>query len=248
MSNTATLAGKTVVIIGGSSGMGLAAATALAARQAKVVVVGRNQDKLDAAARQIGDKARGEVRTAAVDLSDATAARAFFADLDALDHLVIAASSGVAWGPFVELEPEILRTAFDGKFWVHFHAARFAAPRLGPGASITFLTGGAARAALPGTAGLAAVNGAIGAMARTLAKELAPIRVNVLSPGFVDTPAYDGMAEAERTATYQHMAETLPVGRIGATDDIAPAIAFLVENGFTTGAVLDVDGGNTLLG
>jgi len=237
-----TINGQRIVIVGGSSGMGLAAAQRLARNGGKLVLVGRSSQRLEAAAATVD----GEVATCAVDFSDATAVEAFFAEQGAVDHLVIAASSAAAWGPFCELEPSALRAAFDGKFWVHLHAARYGAPRMSPTGSITFLIGGAARAAIPGTAGLAAVNGAIAAMARTLAKELAPLRVNVLSPGFVDTPAYDSMPADQRRALYDNMASALPVRRIGGVDDIAPAVAFLVENGFTTGAVLDVDGGGSV--
>jgi NAD(P)-dependent dehydrogenase (short-subunit alcohol dehydrogenase family) len=96
---------------------------------------------------------------------------------------------------------------------------------------------------MPGTAGLAAVNGAITQMAQTLAKELAPLRVNVVSPGLVDTPAYDGLAAAAKAGMFAGAAAALPVGRTGTSEDIAAAIVYLLGNGFTTGAILDVDGG-----
>lgn len=238
-----SLEGQRVVIAGGSSGIGLAAARRLAAAGATLQLVGRSAEKL-ADARE----ATGGAVTREADLADARAARDLFDNLGPFDHLVVAAGANPAWGAFLELEPERLRLAFDAKFWAHFHAARFGAPRLHRDGSITFVTGGASRSAIPGTAGLAAVNGAIVAMARTMAKELAPIRVNVLSPGFVDTPAYDGMPEDARRELYHHMAEAALVRRIGDADELADAVAFLVGNGFTTGAVLDVDGGRRLLG
>ena len=234
-----SLKGKRVLVVGGSSGMGLAAATHLAQIGASVIIGGRSQKKLEAAAQEIGQA----VETAAVDFTDRAAVEAFFSQAGPLDHIIIAAADGAAWGGFLETEPDALRAAFEGKFWLHYYAARFGAAHLAEDGSITFLTGAASRTAIPGTSGLAAVNGAITAMARTLAKELAPRRVNVLSPGFVDTPAYDGMPEEARAALYQQMAEGLPVKRIGAPDDIGAAIAFLAGNGFVTGAVLDVDGG-----
>lgn len=111
---------------------------------------------------------------------------------------------------------------------------------------MTFLTGGASRTAIPGTSGLAAVNGAINCMAYTLAKELAPLRVNVISPGLIDTPAYDWMSEDEKQAFFKQMGGGLPVKRIGQPQEIAGAILLLIGNGFITGAVLDVDGGARL--
>jgi NAD(P)-dependent dehydrogenase (short-subunit alcohol dehydrogenase family) len=109
--------------------------------------------------------------------------------------------------------------------------------------SVVMLTGAAARTAMPGTAGLAAVNGAIAQMAMTLAKELAPLRVNVVSPGLVDTPAYDGLPAEAKRGLFEAAARSLPAGRTGIPEDVAGAVEFLLENTFTTGALLDVDGG-----
>ena len=237
-----SLEGQRVVVIGGSSGIGLAAARQLVARSARVTIVGRSADKLAAAREAAG----GTLFTREADLGDAEAARALFENHGPFDHLVITAGGSPAWGPFLELEPERLRAGMEAKFWVQFHAARYGAPRLHRTGSITFVGGGASRSAIPGTAGLAAVNGALAAMARTMARELAPIRVNVVSPGFTDTPAYDGMPEEARAELYHHMAEAALVKRVGEADEIAAAIVFLVTNGFTTGAVIDVDGGRRL--
>ncbi len=238
-----SLAGKRVMVVGGSSGIGLAAARRLAGAGARVIVVGRAEDKLARVKAEIG----GDVEIRAADLADEAAARRLFDGIGPLEHLVITAGGNPAWGPFLELEPGRLRAAFEGKFWPYFHAARYGAPRLAKDGSILFVTGGASRSAIPGTAGLAAVNGAIAAMARTLARELAPIRVSVLSPGFVDTPAYDSMPADVRADLYRRMAEAVPLGRIGAADELAEAVVFLLANGFTTGAVLDVDGGRRLV-
>jgi len=237
-----SLEGQRAVVIGGSSGIGLAAARQLVARQARVTIVGRSADKLKAAREAVG----GTLFTREADLGDVAAARDLFDNHGPFDHLVICAGGSPAWGPFLELEPERLRAGMEAKFWVQFHAARYGAPRLHRTGSITFVGGGASRSAIPGTSGLAAVNGAIAAMARTMAREIAPIRVNVLSPGFTDTPAYEGMPEDARAELYHHMAEAALVKRVGDADEIGAAIVFLVENGFTTGAVLDVDGGRSL--
>jgi NAD(P)-dependent dehydrogenase (short-subunit alcohol dehydrogenase family) len=146
----------------------------------------------------------------------------------------------------LELDPTALRSAFENKFWGHFHSARHAVPNLRKDGSITFFIGGACRAAIPGTSGLAAVNGAIMAMAYTLAKELAPLRVNAISPGPVDTPAYDLMPKEGKQAFFDQMARVLPVKRIGKPEELARAVLFLVGNDFVTGAVIDIDGGARL--
>ena len=233
------LKGQKIVVIGGSSGMGLAVAQALAQKDAAVVIASRSREKLEAAKARIA----GEVETASLDFTDETAVNKFFEANGRIDHLVLAAAGPPAWGKFLEIDPVALRKAFDTKFWGYFNCARHAVSSLRGDGSITFLTGGASRTAIPGTAGLAAVNGAISCMAYTLAKELAPLRVNVISPGLIDTPAYDWMPEGEKQALFEQMGGGLPVKRIGQPHEIAEAVLLLISNGFITGAVLDVDGG-----
>ena len=140
------------------------------------------------------------------------------------------------------------RRGFDGKFWAFVNAVREVLPVLRQDGSVTLVTGAASRAAMPGTAGVAAVNGALQSMVPTLARELAPVRVNALSPGLVATPVYDGMPEQARDSMYRQAAERLPVRRIGSAEDLGEAALFLMTNGYTTGIVLDVDGGARLIG
>ncbi len=231
--------GQKIVVVGGSSGMGLATTRALAREDATVVIASRSGDKLEAAKAAI----TGKVETASLDFTDESAVNKFFEALGKFDHLVLAAAGPPAWGNFLELDPAALRRAFDTKFWGYFNCARHAVPHLRKDGSITFLTGGASRTALPGTSGLAAVNGAITCMAHTLAKELAPLRVNVVSPGLIDTPAYDWMPGDEKQAFFEKMGKGLPVKRIGQPHEIADAVLLLISNGFMTGVVMDVDGG-----
>lgn len=234
-----SLAQQRILIIGGSNGMGLAAAQQLAALQAEVFIVGRSRDKLDAALSSIQGRASGHV----ADFTDAEAINAVCRRIGRIDHLVLAASSDVAWGPFASIPAAALRNALEGKLLGYWQSLQAALPQLRRDGSVVMLSGTASRTAMPGTAGLAAVNGAITQMAQTLAKELAPLRVNVVSPGLVDTPAYDGMAAQAKAAMFAGAAQSLPVGRTGTSDDIAQAIIYLLGNGFTTGAILDVDGG-----
>ena len=236
------LRNQRVVVLGGSSGMGLATARLLAAEGAHVVIASRSREKLDEALRVIG----GRSEAIPLDFSQEDAVRHFFDSLGAFDHLVLMGAGLPAWGVLSEIQSPALESAFNNKFWGYFLCTKYGAPLIRQGGSILFTIGGAARSAIPGTAGLAAVNGAIMCMAMTLAKELAPIRGNGLSPGLVDTPAYDWMSTQEKEGFFKQMGGSLPVGRVGHPDEIARAALYLITNAFTTGAILDVDGGGRL--
>jgi NAD(P)-dependent dehydrogenase (short-subunit alcohol dehydrogenase family) len=228
-----------VVVVGGSSGIGLATARLMGARGAAVTVVGRDQGKLDAALPTLGSAARAE----AVDAADRAALDALFGRIGPLDHLVLAASGGAGAGPFTSLAAAELRRGFEAKFWVHWHATQAALPHLGPGGSITFIAAASSRRANPGTSGLAAVNGALERMVPTLARELAPIRVNAVSPGVIDTPWWAD----KPPALFEQARRQAPLARAGQPEEVADAIAFLIGNAFVTGVVLDVDGGMHLV-
>lgn len=231
-----------VVVIGGSSGMGLATAKLLSTEGAQVIIASRSLGKLDEALRVIS----GNSEARQLDFSKEDAVREFFSSIGAYDHLVLMAAGLPAWGKLPDIQSSALESAFKTKFMGYFLCSKYGAPHIREGGSILFTIGGAARSAIPGTAGVASVNGAIMCMAMTLAKELAPIRVNVLSPGLVDTPAYDWMSPEEKTAFFKQMGGNLPVGRVGKPDELAQAALYLLSNNFTTGAILDVDGGGRL--
>jgi NAD(P)-dependent dehydrogenase (short-subunit alcohol dehydrogenase family) len=230
-----------LAIIGGSSGIGLAAARQAAA-EFDVVISARSPAKLTAALQQIGHGASGQV----LDYADSASIQQFFAATGAVDHLILCAAEPAAWGAFNTLKPETLSAAFNSKFWGYFHSLQAALPSLRRDGSVSFVTGAAGRASIPATAGLAAVNGAIERMAMTLAKELAPLRVNVVSPGLVDTPAYDAMPSPQKQAMFAATAARLPVGHAGTASDIAAVLVMLLHNTYISGAVLDVDGGARL--
>ncbi len=233
---------ETIVIIGATSGMGLACARSLAGVGYRVIISGRSQNTVSLALAQI----HGEALGFPLDFTNTDSVTAFFSHTESFDHLALVGSGQAAWGQFRDLKLDALKVAFDQKFYGFFLCAQAALPKLRKDGSITFFTGGACRSAIPGTSGVAAVNGAIQAMAFTLAKELEPTRVNILSPGLVDTPMYDWMSPEEKQKFFQQMGSQVPVGRVGRPDEIAEALLFLVRNGFTTGAILDVDGGNRL--
>ncbi len=223
---------KTILIVGGTKGIGLATAKAAVASGARVTVTGRAPGALP-----------DGIAALPLDFTDPSSVNALAETVGSVDHLILSASSDVAWGGFAEVGEEALRAAFEAKFWGYWRVIRALAATLAEGSSVTLVTGAAARAALPGTSGLAAVNGALEAMAKVLAVELAPLRVNTVSPGMTATEAYAGRPDEARDGMFATTAANLPVGRIGAPEDIAQAVLLAATNPFLTGATLDIDGG-----
>ena len=261
-----------VVIVGGTSGIGLATARrqlkrgegrrrhrpqprATADRAGRTGRTGGQSSMPDASGMSgtSGTSDRpGTAGTSAtasgsvVDARDERATREFFTRLGRVDHVVVAATGSTAAGPFRSVTTEALREAAEGKLITHSLTARAALDVLSPTGSITFVTAASAGAAMPGTAGLAAVNASVAAMVPVLAVELAPVRCNAVSPGMVDTPWWDWMDAEAKAETFAAYAKSTPAGRCGHPEDIADAISFLVGNSFTTGVVLTVDGGARL--
>jgi NAD(P)-dependent dehydrogenase (short-subunit alcohol dehydrogenase family) len=232
----------TVLVIGGTSGIGEATARAFAARGERVVVAGRDQQRLEKALARLGDGVDGTT----CDAADAGAVRELAASIAPIDVLVLAPSGAAGAGTIVDLKLDDLRSGFEGKFWPQVTALQQALPSLADDAAVVLVTAGSARAALPGTAGLAAINGALEAMVAPLAAELAPRRVNAVSPGVIDTPWWDAQGAGVREATFEAFATSVPAGRIGAPDDVAAAIVAMATNGYVTGSVLDCAGGGQL--
>ena len=231
---SAPLAGRHVVVIGGTSGIGRAVAEHALAAGARVTVASRS--------RASGHSFSREVRIEQVDLTDTASVEALFADLGTVDHLVLSAGPG-AMGTVRELSSASARPFMDTKFWGYYEAVRAGADSIASDGSITLVGGGASRKHAPGRPVMAAVNAALEAFGKANAIDLAPVRVNVVAPGMVDTPAYAGLPEEIRQGMYDGYAQSVPVGRVGVAEDVAAATLFLMTNTFVTGTVLDVDGG-----
>lgn len=234
------LSGKRAIVFGASSGVGAATARRFAEAGAEVVLTGRDAGRLEEARAQAGPRAMAAV----LDGKDAAAVRAFFDEQPAFHHVVVAAGQTSRGGPITsELTIERFRETFEGKFWVQMNVVHAAAPRLERGGSITLISGGAAHRALVGMVNVAAVNGALEATLGPLARELAPTRVNAISPGTLHTGYWRGVPDEQLEAIFRRTADALPAGRVGTAEDIAQAALFLAQNSFITGTVVQVDGG-----
>ncbi|SFS77721.1 SDR family oxidoreductase [Marininema halotolerans] len=237
-----SLKGKKVIVFGGSSGIGRSVAEEVAQEGAHVIVVSRSSEKLEQAVQSI----KGEVSIYTVDMTDEQAVNDFFAKVGTFDHLVNTAAQGPT-GDFLTLETSEAKTMMESKFWGQYLTAKYGAPRMNEGGSITFTTGVLSRRPMQGTSILSAVNGGLEGLTRALAFELKPIRVNAVSPGIVKTPLYDGMDQANREQYFSETAQALPVGKIADPKDIAQAYVYLMKNSFSTGTVLHVDGGHPFM-
>jgi NAD(P)-dependent dehydrogenase (short-subunit alcohol dehydrogenase family) len=233
---------ETVVVVGGSSGIGLATVKRLAAAGARVFATGRDTAKLHASIAELGPRVIGE----AFDARDRDALDGFFAKVGPFDHLVLALSGGHGAGEFAQLDLRLLRQGFEEKFWPQLEAAQAGIPRLRQPGSITFITAISATLSNPGVAGLGAINGALESMIGSLARELGRIRVNAVSPGVIDTPWWDRFPAEAKAAIFAQQAEN-PVGRVGQPEEVAQAVQFLIKNPLMTGAVIQCDGGLRLL-
>jgi NAD(P)-dependent dehydrogenase (short-subunit alcohol dehydrogenase family) len=231
-----------VVLLGGTSGIGLAAATAAAAAGASVVVASSSAARVDAALERLPATAEGRV----VDLLDEAAVGALFVEIGRFDHLVYTAGEALALGLVAETSVATARAALELRVWGAYAAVKHAAPHLREGGSIVLSSGSAGSRPHPGWSVGALICGGVEGLTRALAVELAPVRVNAVRPGVVRTDLWRGMAEEDRDGMYAAIAADLPVGRVGEAADVAASCLYLMDNGYTTGTVLTVDGGTLI--
>ena len=239
----------TIVVIGGSSGIGLAVARRSLDDGATVVIAGRSQQRLDAARADLARTGppAGRLSAHPVDIGDPAQVTRLFERVGTLSHLVVTAAD-LPYGPVVSLSEDSMVRAVRSKILGPLFAAQQAAPRITKPGSITFTSGVAASRPAPGGALAATVNGALESMVLALALELAPIRVNAVSPGWVDTPVWDRLATPDvKNARLADLAARLPARRLGRPEDIANAVAFLIADTFVTGTVLHAEGAQVLV-
>jgi NAD(P)-dependent dehydrogenase (short-subunit alcohol dehydrogenase family) len=235
-----------VVIVGGSSGIGLAVARRCLADGHRVVIAGRSAERLEAAVAELGRD--GKLAATQADIASKADLEVLFGTAGTVGHVVVTAAD-LPYGPVGTLTEDSMLRAVRSKILGPLLVAQTAAPLLGESGSITYTSGVAAYRPAPGGILTATVNGALESMVRGLALELAPVRVNAVSPGWVDTPTWQRIVPAPdaRQARLADMAARLPGKRNGRPEDVANAVAFLMSDGFVTGTVLHAEGGQLLV-
>ena len=233
-----TLENRKIVIAGGTSGIGLALAKILSADKADLTVIGRDPAKL----KSLKD-ALPKVKAVGLNAGDRSALDTFFAEQKEVDHLVLALSGANGGGQFSTLDLDDLRKGFENKFWPHLNTIQAALPYMRPDGGITLITAISATAKLPGTSGLAAINGALELMVPILSKELKPLRVNAVSPGVIDTPWWGFLPEEARNSVFADFSSKIGVGRVGRPEEVADTIRFIITTEYISGIVIGCHGG-----
>jgi NAD(P)-dependent dehydrogenase (short-subunit alcohol dehydrogenase family) len=236
------LLGQTVVVIGGSAGIGLETARRARAEGADVILTGRNPERLEHAARELG-----AMSTAAFDAADFDRLERFFEDLPTpVDHVMVTAG-GPYYAPLAEMDFAEARRSVDDHMWLALHLARNAIGKVRPGGTLLFMGGTGARRAAIGLALASAVTHAMPALVAGLALELAPIRVNLIAAGFVDTPLSASLLGDQLEERRNQLRATLPIGRVVEPTDVAALAVHVMANTTLTGATYDIDGGQQLI-
>jgi NAD(P)-dependent dehydrogenase (short-subunit alcohol dehydrogenase family) len=232
------LAGQTVVLIGGSAGIGLETARRAKAEGAEVILTGRNADRLAHAAKEVGAQ-----RTAAFDADDPASLQQFFQDLAGpIDHILITAG-GPSYGPMLEMSADQARDAVSGHIVLALEVARHAADKMRPGGTLLLVGGTGGRRISRDLGIVSAATAALPPFTAALALELAPVRVNLIAAGFVDTPLSASLLGDQLEKRRAELRATLPIGRVVGPADVAALAVHLMTNTALTGATYDVDGG-----
>jgi NAD(P)-dependent dehydrogenase (short-subunit alcohol dehydrogenase family) len=236
------LAGQTVVVIGGSAGIGLETARHARAEGAEVILAARNPGRLRQAALEVGAQ-----RTAAFDATDWAALDRFFQDLpEQIDHVMVT-GPGPYYAPLADLDRERAHHDFDSHQWLAIAVAQHAAGRVRPGGTMLFMSGTGGRRPGTGMALISAATAALPALIANLAVEVAPVRVNLIAAGFVDTPLSAQLLGDDLDARRDQLRATLPTGRVVGPADVAALAVHIMSNPALTGATYDIDGGQQLV-
>ncbi|WP_213776659.1 SDR family oxidoreductase [Caballeronia sp. dw_276] len=238
-----TFESKNVLIVGGSSGIGAATAKAFAELGARVTIASRNQEKLDASAAEIKSSVGSTVQTAVLDTGDEAAVERFFAQTGPFDHVVVSAAQ-TPGGPARTLALADAYAAMDSKFWGAYRIAR--AVKINDGGSLTLVSGFLSVRPSKSSVLQGAINAALEALARGLALELSPVRVNTVSPGMIATPLWSKLSDEARQSMFENAAARLPARRVGQPEDIANAVIYLASTPYATGSTVLVDGGGSI--
>ncbi|MFI9615213.1 SDR family oxidoreductase [Streptomyces sp. NPDC052023] len=237
------LSGQTLVVIGGSAGIGLATAGHARAEGAVVILTGRDPERLRAAADEVD-----ALSTAAFDAGDPAQLRQFFQELPGqVDHVMVTAGHPT-YGRALDLDDDEARRAITGHMLLAIEVARHAADRVRPGGTLLFMGGTGARRVRAGLGIAPALTAALPALTASLALEVAPVRVNLIAAGFVDTPLSARLLGEDLDARREELRSTLPIGRVVGPDDVAALAVHLMTNTALTGATYDIDGGQQLVG
>jgi len=238
-----SLKGKKTVIIGGSSGIGLATAKLVASKGGLVVIASSNQQRIDKALQVLPAGSFGY----AIDVTNEMQVKNLFERIGAFDHLVFTAGENIILGNVADTTLEQARNYFNIRYWGAFTAVKYATPFINTTGSIVLTSGIASNRPNKGWALGASICAAMEGFTRAMAMELAPIRVNIVSPGVIKTELWSGMSESERETMYTNIGNTLPLKRVGEAEDIASTFVYLLEQQYGTGQTLIVDGGTSLV-
>lgn len=237
------LKSQRIVILGGTSGIGLATAERVAGEGATAIVASSDTSRVNAALKQLPEGTEGYT----VDVRSEPELRDLFSRIGRFDHLVFTAGETLRIGPIADTKLDAAKSALDIRVWGAFAAVKHAVSYLSPHGSIVLSSGIAATRPGPGWALAASVCGALDALTRALAVELAPVRVNAVAAGVVRSDLWRHMSEEDRSAMYHSLAGALPVGRVGEVSDIAETFLYLMRNGYSSGTIVTVDGGSVLV-
>lgn len=238
-----TLQGKKVILFGGSSGIGLATAKAVSSKGGQTVIVSSNQQRLDKALKELP----GDAIAYAVDVTKEEDVRSFFDEIGSFDHLIFTAGENIMLANVSDTSLEMARGYFNIRYWGAFTVVKYAAPFLKKTGSIVLTSGIASNRPNKGWALGASICAAMEGFTRAMAMELAPVRVNAVSPGVVRTALWDSMKDNDREAMYAAVSDQLPVKQVGEASDIAKVYIYLMEQVYCTGQTIIVDGGASLV-